>query len=212
MFEKKTSTTDTTEGSSNVFRPVKGSAKVVIGNGVKIKGEITDADEVQIDGSADVTMNTENLMIGGSGDLKGTITSHNADVWGKLEGEVKVGGTLTIQEQGSVSGSIEYENLQIKLGGKIKGDVKVSEKIKNIDDIKNINKEKSFSFFLWGITVANNTPEIVACTPDSCVKNHKISPNNKYGIYFLTLNLFKNIKQINVNNNKERYLTLKSPV
>ena len=147
MFEKKSSTTDqtnttTTEDSFNVLRPVKGSAKVVIGNGVKIKGEITDADEVQIDGSADVTMNTDNLMIGGTGDLKGTITSHNADVWGKLDGEVKVGGTLTIQEQGSVSGSIEYENLQIKLGGKIKGDVKVSEKIKNIDDIKNINKEK----------------------------------------------------------------------
>jgi cytoskeletal protein CcmA (bactofilin family) len=145
MFEKKSSTTDqtnTTEDPFNVLRPKKGSAKVVIGNGVKIKGEITDADEVQIDGSADVTMNTDNLMIGGTGDLKGTITSHNADVWGKLDGEVKVGGTLTIQELGSVSGSIEYENLQIKLGGKIKGDVKVSEKIKNIDDIKNINKEK----------------------------------------------------------------------
>ena len=147
MFEKKSSTkdqTNTVEDSFNPLRPAKGSAKVVIGNGVKMKGEITDADEVQIDGSADVTMNTDNLMIGGTGDLKGTITSHNADVWGKLDGEVKVGGTLTIQEQGSVSGSIEYENLQIKLGGKIKGDVKVSEKIKKIDDIKNINKEESF--------------------------------------------------------------------
>ena len=145
MFEKKSSTTNqtnTTEDSLGALRPKKGSANVVIGNGVKIKGEITDADVVQIDGSADVTMNTDNLIIGGTGDLKGTITSHNADVWGKLDGEVKVGGTLTIQEQGSVSGSIEYENLQIKLGGKIKGDVKVSEKIKNIDDIKNINKEK----------------------------------------------------------------------
>ena len=146
MFEKKSSTTDqtnTTENSFDVLRPAKGSAKVIIGNGVKIKGEITDADEVQIDGSADVTMNTDNLMIGGTGDLKGTITSHNADVWGKLDGEVKVGGTLTIQDQGSVSGSIEYENLQIKLGGKIKGDVKVSKKIQNIDDIKNINKEET---------------------------------------------------------------------
>ena len=148
MFEKKSSTkdidqTNTTEDAFGVLRPKKGSAKVVIGNGVKIKGEITDADEVQIDGSADVTMNTDNLMIGGTGDLKGTITSHNADVWGKLDGEVKVGGTLTIQEQGSVSGSIEYENLQIKLGGKIKGDVKVAEKIKKIEDIKNIKKEES---------------------------------------------------------------------
>ena len=146
MFERKsltTNQTNTTEDSSDVLRPTKGSAKVVIGNGVKIKGEITDADEVQIDGSADVTMNTDNLMIGGTGDLKGTITSHNADVWGKLDGEVKIGGTLTIQEEGSVSGSIEYEKLQIKLGGQIKGDVKVSEKISKIDNIKNIDKEES---------------------------------------------------------------------
>ena len=146
MFEKKSSTkdqTNTTEDPFGSLRPAKGSAKVIIGNGVKIKGEITDADEVQIDGSADVTMNTDNLVIGGTGDLKGTITSHNADVWGKLDGEVKVGGTLTIQDQGSVSGSIEYENLQIKLGGKIKGDVKVSEKITKIDNIKNIDKEES---------------------------------------------------------------------
>ena len=148
MFEKKSSTTDqtnTTEDSFSVLRPAKGSAKVVIGNGVKIKGEITDADEVQIDGSADVTMDTDNLVIGGTGDLKGTITSHNADVWGKLDGEVKVGGTLTIQEQGSVSGSVEYQNLQIKLGGQIKGDVKVSEKIKKISEVKDSKKEESLS-------------------------------------------------------------------
>ena len=138
MFEKKSTTDESsnTDNALNVFRPTKGTAKVVIGNGVKIKGEITDADEVQIDGHADVTMNTDNLVIGGTGDLKGTITSHNADVWGKLDGEIKVGGTLTIQEQGTVFGSIEYQHLQIKLGGQIKGDVKVSEKIKNIKDSK----------------------------------------------------------------------------
>ena len=33
---------------------LKGSAKVVIGNGVQISGEIKKADEVQIDGEADV--------------------------------------------------------------------------------------------------------------------------------------------------------------
>ena len=104
MFEKKSSNDQqkTTEDSLSVFRPTKGSSKVVIGNGVKIKGSITDADEVQIDGKADVTMNTDNLVVGGSGELQGTITAHNADVWGKLDGELKVSGTLTVQEQGSV--------------------------------------------------------------------------------------------------------------
>ena len=57
------------------------------------------------------------------GDLKGNITSNNIDVWGKLEGEVNSEwNTLTIQEQGSVSGNIEYQELHIKLGGKINGE------------------------------------------------------------------------------------------
>ncbi len=147
MFEKKSSNDQksTAEDSLSVFRPKKGSSKVVIGNGVKIKGSITDADEVQIDGQADVTMNTDNLVVGGTGELKGTIASHNADVWGKLDGELKVTGTLTVQEQGSVSGNIEYQNVQIKLGGQIKGDVKVSEKVKKITDFKDSKKEEPAS-------------------------------------------------------------------
>ena len=54
--------------------------------------------------------------------------------WLNFDGELKISGTLTIQEQGSVTGSIEYQNLHIKLGGKITGDIKVSEKIKKITD------------------------------------------------------------------------------
>ena len=116
----------------------KESRNVVIGNGVKIKGEITDADLVQIDGSADVTMVTDNLMVGSGGDLKGVVTSHNAEIWGKLDGDLKISGTLTIQEQGTVSGNIEYENLQVKLGGQISGDIKVT-KTKREDDPKPID-------------------------------------------------------------------------
>ena len=144
MFEKKTTdkVSNDTDKSLGVFRPSKGSAKVIIGNGVKMKGEISSADEVQIDGEADVTMTTDNLVVGGTGNLKGTISSHNTDVWGKLDGELKVGGTLTIQEQGIVSGNIEYQNLQIKLGGQIRGEIKVSEKIKNISDVKDLKKDE----------------------------------------------------------------------
>ena len=134
MFEKKLPDKLDTKDNVDVFRPTKGSAKVIIGNGVKFKGEINDADDVQIDGSANITMTTDNLMIGSTGDLKGTIQADNVDVWGKIDGDLKISGTLTIQEQGSVSGSIEYQNLQIKLGGKIKGEVKSSDKIKKITD------------------------------------------------------------------------------
>ena len=45
-----------------------------------------------------------------------------------FDGDIQASGTLTIQEQGTVSGKIEYQNLQIKLGGKISGDIKLSDK------------------------------------------------------------------------------------
>ena len=136
MFDKTTDKTQGVSETSNPFRPAKGSAKVIIGHGVKMKGEISEADEVQIDGQADIIVETTNLLVGGTGELKGTITSENLDVWGKIEGDVKVSGTLTIQEQGTVSGNIEYQELQIKLGGKIKGEIKTLDKIKKISDAK----------------------------------------------------------------------------
>ena len=65
MFEKKSTNDESykTDDSLNVSKPSKRSAKVIIGNGVKMMGEITEADDVQIDGNADVTMNTLNLLI-----------------------------------------------------------------------------------------------------------------------------------------------------
>ena len=126
MFSKDQSNQDSK--IYDVLEKNKGAANVVIGNGVIIKGEILQADTVQIDGTADVTMTTENLMIGVNGHLKGDLTSHHVEVWGKLDGNIKVTGTLTVQEAGMVSGNLEYENLQVKLGGQITGDINVSKK------------------------------------------------------------------------------------
>ena len=142
MFDKKD---DNTNSTPDVFRPAKGSAKVVIGQGVVINGEIKKADEVQIDGEADVTMKTDNLVVGATGDCKGSIETHNADIWGEFDGDIKASGTLTIQEQGKVSGKIEYQNLQIKLGGQISGDIKLSDKIQSIKKDTKPSEENNIS-------------------------------------------------------------------
>ena len=148
MFDKKK--VNINEGSTNdVFRPAKGTAKVVIGNGVSITGEIKKADEVQIDGEADVTMKTDNVVIGNTGICKGNIETHNADIWGVFDGDLKASGTLTIQEEGKATGTIEYQNMQIKLGGKLSGDIKISDKIQPIKKIQ--NKVKMLTQFHYKI-------------------------------------------------------------
>jgi cytoskeletal protein CcmA (bactofilin family) len=132
MFDKKK---DLTDEISSVFRPAKGSSKVVIGEGVNIKGEITNAEEVQIDGIVDIVLKTENINVGPKGILNGSIEAKNADIWGKVAGDLKISNTLTVQELGHVSGKIEYSQLQIKLGGSVTGElVKTDKKInKSID-------------------------------------------------------------------------------
>jgi cytoskeletal protein CcmA (bactofilin family) len=133
------------------------SAKVIISNGVKMIGEITGADNVQIDGNADVTMNTDNLVVGSTGDVKGTITSNNIDVSGKLKGKITAIGTLTVQELGTVSGSIQYQNMQIKLGGKISGKMKVSDKISKLSDYKKNDKKAEEIISLQDVLKGKNT-------------------------------------------------------
>ena len=159
MFEKKSTYDESykTDDSLNVSKPSKRSAQVIIGNGVKMIGEITEADNVQIDGNAEVTMNTDNLVVGSTGDVKGTITSNNIDVSGKLEGKITALGTLTVQELGTVSGSIEYQNMQIKLGGKIRGKIKVSDKIKKFSAYKKDDKKAEETLSLQDVLKEKNT-------------------------------------------------------
>jgi len=151
MFEKKSTNDESykTDDSLNVSKPSKGSATVIIGNGVKMIGEITDADNVQIDGNA--------LVVGSTGNLKGTITSNNIDVSGKLKGKITAIETLTVQELGTVSGSIEYKNMQIKLGGKISGKMKVSDKISKFSDYKKNDKKAEEILSLQDVLKDKNT-------------------------------------------------------
>ena len=159
MFEKKSTNDESykTDDSLNVSKPSKRSAKVIIGNGVKMIGEITEADDVQIDGNADVTLNTLNLVVGSTGNLKGTITANNIDVSGKLKGKITAIETLTVQELGTVSGSIEYKNMQIKLGGKISGKMKVSDKISKLSDYKKNDKKAEEILSLQDVLKDKNT-------------------------------------------------------
>ena len=150
MFDKNKKNKDSWENNSlykndsldTINAPA--SAKVFIGTGVNIKGEIISANEVQIDGDADVNMETENLMVGQSGNLKGDVKTKNADVWGEFDGNLEVTNTLTIQEKGAVKGVTKYSALQIKLGGKLQGEVEALDKpkIKAVPNSLNLTEDK----------------------------------------------------------------------
>ena len=90
-------------------------------------------------------MKTDNIVIGSTGKCKGNIETHNADIWGSFDGDLKASGTLTIQEAGVATGTIEYQKMQIKLGGKLSGDIKISDKIQSIKTEKKDSDDNNVS-------------------------------------------------------------------
>ena len=100
--------------------------KVTVGHGVTFSGEITGADEVSIDGTGDIKLETTKLVVGPGGLLKGNITCSDADIGGQLEGKIEVTNTLAIQENGSVRGEINYKQLRVALGGQLAGDLQAT--------------------------------------------------------------------------------------
>ena len=88
----------------------KEPARCYIGNGVKFKGEIIDANEVIVEGDVNVKMDANKLTIESTGKLKGRISANTVEVKGIIKGTLKVSDTLTIYDLGNVSGKIEYDN------------------------------------------------------------------------------------------------------
>ena len=103
------------------------SNKVTVGHGVTFTGEITGADEVNIDGTGDIKLETIKLIVGPGGLLKGTITCSDADIQGQLEGKIVVTNTLAIQKKGVVHGEINYKQLQVALGGQMAGELQAND-------------------------------------------------------------------------------------
>lgn len=99
------------------------ASSITIGSGVELKGEISNAKEVTIDGIADVKVSTQKIIVGEKGVVQGNVEAVDAQIRGELTGDIKVSNTLTIHDRGSISGKIAYKMLDIKLGGIIKGEI-----------------------------------------------------------------------------------------
>ena len=97
MFEKKKIElhSDSTKSPDTKIVP-KETAKCHLGNGVKFKGEIIEADEVTVDGDVNIKMDTNKLTVGSSGKLRGKISANTVEVTGKIKGTLKVSDILTI--------------------------------------------------------------------------------------------------------------------
>jgi cytoskeletal protein CcmA (bactofilin family) len=101
-------------------------AKLVVGPDIKMKGvEVNDCDTLQVEGRIEATLDARVLEITEKGVFSGTVAVDNAEIHGRLEGELTVRKQLVVHGTGRVSGKIRYARIKVEEGAELSGEISV---------------------------------------------------------------------------------------
>ena len=103
--------------------------RLIVGQGIKLSGEITACDRLVVEGFVEATLNeTRALEIARTGRFIGGCEVEEAEVSGNYEGELTVRSRLLIRSSGTVKGNIRYGEIEIERGGTLAGSVAMLER------------------------------------------------------------------------------------
>jgi cytoskeletal protein CcmA (bactofilin family) len=113
------------------YTPVKPATSPMdqanIGRSVVIKGEVTGAESLFIDGRIEGTINfTGNrVTVGRNGNVAANIVAKEVVIMGKVQGNVDCADRLDIRSEGALSGDVITHRISIEEGAVLKGGVEV---------------------------------------------------------------------------------------
>ena len=89
----------------------------IIAKNTIIIGDIKSDGDFRIDGTLEGTLTTKGrVIIGIDGFIKGTVEATNADIEGKISGQLLVSKTLTIKNTATISGEVVIGKLSVEPG------------------------------------------------------------------------------------------------
>ena len=96
-----------------------------ISAGTVIKGEIISPNDIRIDCAFEGTLKVKGkVVVGSTAVIKGDIICDNADICGKLDGNVYVKDTLGLKDGCVVNGNLHIKKLSVELGAVFNGNCK----------------------------------------------------------------------------------------
>lgn len=111
--------------SSNSFSDSPRAA-ASIGQGIRIKGEVTGTEDLFVDGIVEGKLNLAadcSLTIGPNGNIKADLVAREIIVRGKVEGKVIARDKLQIGSTGEINGEVQTGRLAIEDGATLRGKV-----------------------------------------------------------------------------------------
>ena len=101
---------------------VSQSGRLVIGENVCLKGEISNCADLVVEGKVDAEMlDGKKVVISKGGSYKGNLETGEAEISGSFEGKLTVHKNLTLQSTAHVKGELFYGSIQVQPGARIEG-------------------------------------------------------------------------------------------
>jgi cytoskeletal protein CcmA (bactofilin family) len=101
-----------------MFRLRRGGT--VIGNGLKIVGNVTAEGLVEVNGRIEGDLHCTSLIVSPNAQIVGSITAERVIVSGRVEGPIQ-GGDVVLKSQAHVVGDIHHQSLTIEKGAHFDG-------------------------------------------------------------------------------------------
>ena len=127
--ENKNSTP--TASNPNSYVPVKSSSapieQATIGRSLVIKGEISGAESLFVDGRIEGTVNIpeHRVTVGRNGVVTADVNAREVVIMGKVHGNIICSDRLDIRSEGSVTGDVVVQRISVEDGAFLKGSVQV---------------------------------------------------------------------------------------
>lgn len=106
--------------------------KLTVGREISLQGEITNCDQLIVEGSVTANLTCQEVTIMDSGVLKGAVELGSVEVRGLFEGTLNVSGRLLIRSTGRVVGKVRYGQIEIEIGGQVSGELEAQPPAKGI--------------------------------------------------------------------------------
>jgi cytoskeletal protein CcmA (bactofilin family) len=101
--------------------------QATIGRSLIIKGEVSGAESLYIDGSIEgsITVADHRVTIGRNGKVTANITAREVVIMGKVKGNIQCADRLDIRGEGSLTGDVVTQRISVEDGAILKGSVQV---------------------------------------------------------------------------------------
>ena len=123
-------------------KPTNGNGTTLIGSGTTLKGDISSNSDLRIDGTiiGNIKSNSK-IIIGSTGSVEGDIEGNQADITGKVQGNIKIKDLLQLKGECIIHGNITAGKLQVEPTATFNGQCHMGSTNK-VADLKLVDEEK----------------------------------------------------------------------